>query len=228
MEARERQLFASAQNASPARRYSIFASVVVHAIFLSALLYQSRPIFVKVTEVRAGRSGGSVAIVYSPYYGVATEHTTSSSDSSLQAASPPLELPARPRLQRRAPLLPAKGNPSRVAETSSAPAPPAGQTYGASLYGSLSGPLIRPALPVYGPSPKAKLDVLPGRQEGSVIVEITIDEQGRIVGTRVLQSLGPVIDQRVLEALADWRFTPATRNGIAISSLQDVYFHFPS
>jgi protein TonB len=88
--------------------------------------------------------------------------------------------------------------------------------------------VIRPALPVYGPTPKAKLDELPAKQEGSVIVEINIDEQGKIVGTKVLQSLGPVIDQRVLEALSEWRFTPATRDGVAISSLQDVYFHFPS
>lgn len=228
MEEREHQLFASSIKASPRRRYSIYASLAVHILFICFLVYRGRPIFVRVTEVRAGRSGGSVSLVYSPLPGVATEHTTSSSDSLLQAANLRLELPPRARVQRRAPQTPAKGNPSPVAETSSPPAPPAGQTYGTSLYGSLSGPVIRPALPVYGPSPKAKLEELPGRQEGSVIVEITIDDQGKIVGTRVLQSLGPAIDQRVLEALSEWRFTPATRNGVAISSLQDVYFHFPS
>lgn len=228
MDARESQLFASTQIASPTRWYWICASALAHVVFLAVLLFQSRAIFVKVTEVRAGRSGGSVAIVYSPYYGVATEHTTSSSDSALQSANLRLQLPARVQVQRRAPEIPARGNQSRVVETSSPPAPPAGQTYGTSLYGSLSGPVIRPALPVYGPSPRAKLDELPGKQEGSVIVEIAIDEQGRIVATKVLQSLGPVIDQRVLEALSGWRFTPATRDGVAISSLQDVYFHFPS
>ena len=61
-----------------------------------------------------------------------------------------------------------------------------------------------------------------------MIVEIAIDEQGKVVRTRILQSLGTDIDQRVLLALAEWRFTPATRNGRAIASLQDVYFPFPS
>jgi len=228
MDARESQLFASTQIASPTRWHSICASVLTHAVFLALFVYQSRAIFVKVTEVRAGRSGGSVAIIYSPYYGVASERTTSSSDSALQSANLRLQLPARVRVRRRSPEIPARGNQSRVAETSAPPAPPAGQTYGTSLYGSLSGPVIRPALPVYGPSPRAKLDELPGKQEGSVIVEIAIDEQGKIVATKVLQSLGPEIDQRVLEALSGWRFTPATRDGVAISSLQDVYFHFPS
>jgi hypothetical protein len=31
----------------------------------------------------------------------------------------------------------------------------------------------------------------------------------------------------VLEALENWRFRPATRNGIAIPSKQDVFYHFP-
>jgi hypothetical protein len=43
----------------------------------------------------------------------------------------------------------------------------------------------------------------------------------------VLQSLGPTVDQKVLAALENWRFTPASKNGVPISSKQDVYYHFP-
>jgi hypothetical protein len=43
----------------------------------------------------------------------------------------------------------------------------------------------------------------------------------------VIQSLAPSIDGKVLEALDNWRFRPATRNGIAIPSKQDVFYHFP-
>ena len=35
------------------------------------------------------------------------------------------------------------------------------------------------------------------------------------------------IDGKVLEALENWRFRPATRNGVAIPSKQDVFYHFP-
>jgi protein TonB len=61
-----------------------------------------------------------------------------------------------------------------------------------------------------------------------VIVEVTIDAQGAVVEEKLLQGLGPGVDERVISALRDWRFRPATRNGVAISSKHDVHFHFPS
>jgi len=62
--------------------------------------------------------------------------------------------------------------------------------------------------------------------EGNVIVEIVIDERGEIVAKTVLQSLGPKLDEKVLLALQNWRFQPATRNGSPIASKQDAIFHF--
>jgi len=63
---------------------------------------------------------------------------------------------------------------------------------------------------------------------GDVIVEITIDAQGSVVEERLLQGLGHGVDERVIAVLRDWRFRPATRNGVAIPSKHDVHFHFPS
>ena len=62
--------------------------------------------------------------------------------------------------------------------------------------------------------------------EGNVVVEITIDERGEITRKMVLQSMGPKLDEKVLAALENWRFHPATRNGVAIASKQDAIFHF--
>jgi hypothetical protein len=42
----------------------------------------------------------------------------------------------------------------------------------------------------------------------------------------VVQSLRPAIDAKVLAALESWHFLPATRDGVAIPSKQDVYYHF--
>jgi len=63
--------------------------------------------------------------------------------------------------------------------------------------------------------------------QGDVVIEITIDDAGNIVEMKVVRSLGTVIDQKVLAALRNWRFRPATRDGAAIASKQDVYYHFP-
>jgi protein TonB len=61
-----------------------------------------------------------------------------------------------------------------------------------------------------------------------VIVEITIDAQGIVVAERLLQGLGHGVDERVIAVLRDWRYHPATRNGVPIPSKYDVHFHFPS
>ena len=61
-----------------------------------------------------------------------------------------------------------------------------------------------------------------------MVVEVTIDENGNVAETKILESLGYGLEDKVLEALRSWHFTPATVNGVAIASRQDVHFHFPS
>jgi hypothetical protein len=48
-----------------------------------------------------------------------------------------------------------------------------------------------------------------------------------VVQTKILQAIGYGIDQKVVAALQEWRFRPATRNGVAIPSKHDVHYHFP-
>jgi hypothetical protein len=49
-----------------------------------------------------------------------------------------------------------------------------------------------------------------------------------VVESKLLKTIGYGIDQKVLATLQNWHFTPATQDGVAIPSQQDVYFHFPS
>jgi TonB family protein len=105
------------------------------------------------------------------------------------------------------------------------PAPLAGSAFGSLAYGNTSGQEVRPAIRVAGSEPV--LSGLPDVHEGNEIVELTIDEQGNIVQKVVMQSLGPAVDNAILAALQDWRFRPATRDGVVIPSKQDVYYHFP-
>jgi protein TonB len=102
----------------------------------------------------------------------------------------------------------------------------AGSPYGSLRDGPSVGLVIQPALPIVGPDvPRSSL---PPGIEGDVIVEVTIDTQGNVAGTRVLKSLGPEVDDKVVATLHAWRFRPATTDGVASVSKQDVYFHFPS
>ena len=76
------------------------------------------------------------------------------------------------------------------------------------------------------PDPAIPSGQLKGLQ-GDVVVEVTIDDKGTVTETRVLQSLQQEIDQQVIATLKGWRFKPASVDGMAISSRQDVHFHFP-
>lgn len=104
----------------------------------------------------------------------------------------------------------------------------AGSPFGSSSSGLSSGYESRPALPVVFPNPAVDRSDIPAGVAGDVVVEVTIDEKGNVADAKVLESLGYGLEQKVLEALKNWRFTPATMNGVAIASRQDVHFHFPS
>jgi len=72
----------------------------------------------------------------------------------------------------------------------------------------------------------SRADIPPGVQ-GDVVVEVTIDAQGNVIGTKILASLGYGIEEKVLAALQNWRFRPATRDNVPIPSQHNVYFHYP-
>ena len=55
------------------------------------------------------------------------------------------------------------------------------------------------------------------RAEGTVIVEATIDREGRVIGARALTGLPYGLTESALAAVAGWRFTPARRNGQPIA-----------
>jgi TonB family protein len=94
--------------------------------------------------------------------------------------------------------------------------------------GPATGREARPALPLVFPDPAIYPWQLPSGMQGEVVVEVTIDAQGTVTDTRVLQSFKQDIDEKVIATVRNWRFRPATVDGLPISSRQDVHFHFPS
>jgi TonB family protein len=196
---------------------SLSVSLALHFLFLGWILHSPAPIFVAPSSVVRGQSGSSLTRIY---FG---------GDSGVSQEQP------KPRLTWRRPSKTAKARsleppPAKLEmgnETASIrpSGPAAGSLYGSLSYGTLTGPEIRPALPVVSPDPVFGSDA--AGIEGDVIVEITIDETGAIVQKVVMHSLGPAVDERVLAALEKWHFAPASKNGVPIPSKQDVYYHFP-
>ncbi len=197
------------------QRTALWWSLALHGALLYVVI-SAGPRFIQPSSIAFGNagSGTSAEIIYL--------------GSSSVPHQTPLRAP-RPKAKRQ----PAsKLTAPRVEEEPSLDAPVESARAGSLLGSSSSGPRTgyesRPALPVVFPNPAVDRSDIPSGVAGDVVVEVTIDEKGNVAGAKVLESLGYGLEDKVLEALKNWRFTPATMNGIAIASRQDVHFHFPS
>ena len=195
----------------------VFA-IALHCLLLYVLVRPMKPIFVTPSSLAYGNHGKVVetTLVYFPGMG-----DSANDDDPRQRITLPKRAP-KPR-QKPAP----QETPKQAAEASNS-TDRAGSPYGSVLTGPLTGHDVRPALPVVFPDPVVRRSELPDGVAGTVIVEITIDEIGNVIATKVLQPLGYGIEDRVLAVLRNWHFRPATMDGRPIPSQQDVYFRFPS
>ena len=61
--------------------------------------------------------------------------------------------------------------------------------------------------------PKAALDA---RVQGAVVLQATVGEDGKVRNIKVIKSI-PLLDQAAIDALSQWVYAPATRNGVAVA-----------
>jgi protein TonB len=85
---------------------------------------------------------------------------------------------------------------------------------------------INIALQKYFPPPKPDLSVLPHGTRGDVILDAVVDQNGKIAELRLIQGLGPAIDDVVIATVKQWSYTPAMRHGVPVVSEQELHFHY--
>jgi len=214
----------SAPKPTPRARWPLPVSLIVHTILLVALLRGRTPVFVAPSSVLRGANGSAVTQLY-------WDPRASQPDEGKMIEShgkSPLVWKRKSNRPEKAPKqnTPAPGIENQETASAATPAPPAGSPYGSLTEGPNAGAEVRPALPITTSEPRVSPDDLHGLTEGNVVIEITIDESGNIVARTVVQSLGGAIDEKVLAALENWHFRPATRDGVPIPSKQDVVYHF--
>ena len=197
-------MFEFPKRRSPRRNLALLGSFTLHGVLLFLVLYHP-PAFVKPSSVAWGRHGASETVVY---------------------FAPRLETAknAHPKLQfkRKNKNKPVVAPPPPPVETARA-----GSPNGSLFTGSSTGQEATPAIPFRFPDPEVYPWQVSGVQ-GDVVVEITIDQQGTVTDTKLLQSLKKDVDDKCVATVRNWRFRPAMLDGMAISSRQDVHFHFPS
>lgn len=65
------------------------------------------------------------------------------------------------------------------------------------------------------------------RVKGSVAMAVVISSQGVPTSVQVLQSLDPDVDRCAVDAVKQWRFSPARKDGkaVAVKVTVEVEFH---
>lgn len=210
-------MFTSSTPASGQQRFTVLLSLALHSLPVVLLVLASRPVFVAPSSVALGHNGTAVAHLYWP---------DASADVVIAPSPKRISLPKAAMKPRSAPPTLAQASTPVSISDHASHASAAGVPFGSASDGSFFGHDIRPALPMSEHDPIVDTDALPDGLEGTIVVEITIDVGGNVVSKSVLQSLGPSIDNEVLSALDSWHFRPATRDGVAIASKQDVVYHF--
>lgn len=207
----------------PVRAWLI--SAALHGLVLAALLQRPEPKFYQPSSALRGDGGGNVTqLVFSTPGRSALEYRAE------------LETPEEPERNRL--TAPAR-KPKPRSESKPVPQPPTVQVasdkpgrpgfiLGSEYIGVPSDHDIRIAYPIFHPDPAINRAALPEWIRGDVILEIIIDHTGIVTDAKVLQTVGFGLEEKVLEAVRNWRYKPATFDGMPVASKQDVRFHFPS
>ena len=75
----------------------------------------------------------------------------------------------------------------------------------------------KPARAISNPNPAYPPEAVQQRLEGRVILSVTIAASGEVSKVKVTESSGhEVLDQAALDAVCQWRFSPATQDGKAV------------
>ncbi len=201
---------------------AVASSVLVHLGLLAAILFHQPPVIELIPLSLANGSGTqSYRVIYAPPDG---QDSRDEDKITLAQSKPTPHRRPKPSSNKPAPdhlQVPADAEDADHNVR-------AGSALGTMIDGPIEGHEVHVAYPVVFPDPPVARSELPRDLKGDVIVEVTIDAQGNVVETRVVQAIGHGIDEKIVAALRQWRYQPATLDGVPVASKHDVYFHFPS
>jgi len=88
------------------------------------------------------------------------------------------------------------------------------------------GPGITPPRRIGGPSPIYPEAAANHGLEGAPVVELWVSESGAVVNAAIVESAGPLLDEALLSAVAEWRFAPALAGGVPVALRMTVQHLF--
>jgi TonB family protein len=205
------------------RNRGVGISVCAHLVALAVIaLHNPRVIDLAPNWLAHGDSDHTYRVTY---FAPGDEKTT----PDMAKLAPPSER-AKPHRATQAKKTPSPPPPPQEVEANAEVGDQnshAGSLLGTVLDGLIKGHEVRVALPVY-PEPQVDRADLPRDLVGDVVIEVTIDAEGNVIETKIVQAIGHGIDEKIEATLRRRHYQPATLDGVPIASRQDVHFHFPS
>jgi hypothetical protein len=127
---------------------------------------------------------------------------------AISAAAPPPEVKPEPKVEPAAPA------------AAAAPAPVVPRIYGSDDTGVIAPTIIRQEVPNVPAS-------IAGMTRERGLLDLTIDEQGRVVAMVLRMPIHPMYDKLLLNAVRDWKYRPATVNGVPVRFRKIVQISLP-
>ncbi len=85
---------------------------------------------------------------------------------------------------------------------------------------------VTPPKPIRTPDPGYTEVARRARVQGMVVLWVVICEDGRVGSVRVQKSLGDGLDQKAIEAVRQWKFEPARKNGAPVAVQVNIEVNF--
>lgn len=152
---------------------------------------------------------------------------SSNSDSSERQPAPAVAETTRqpePVVERKpAPVVPAEPKPASVAP--SAPVSTASSTPQPQPSAPVAAKTAAPAVPISRANPKFPELALRTRASGTVVLDVTIDAQGKVIKAKPVS--GPIVfHDEAVKAAMKWRYKPASIEGTNVPSQNRITFNF--
>ncbi len=208
----------------PRRNSAVAVSVAAHLALLAVIAFRNpRVVDLSPAWLAYGEGAHTYQLIYLP------PGDDNTPPDHAQLLFPPPATKPRPRpLPKSQPAKPV-AEPQMLANAEAGDHnSQAGSRLGTMIDGPITGHEVHVAYPTVYPNPPVDRSDLPRDLVGDVVIEVTIDSQGNVVETKIVQAIGHGIDEKIEATLRRWHYQPATLDGTPVASRHDVHFHFPS
>jgi len=85
---------------------------------------------------------------------------------------------------------------------------------------------VSPPVPIYNPEPEYSEEACKAKYQGSVTLQVVVNEKGAPTNIRVVKKLGLGLDEKAIEAVMKWRFKPGLKDGMPVSVMVTIEVGF--